>query len=79
MRSEDTDETAINSAINRLIDDNRIRCLWFVRADYYPATREERLRALGWIERRGDREAFRKAGMLRRWFSQHSSETSAGS
>ena len=73
------DEAAINAAVNDLIDHNRILCLWFVRPDYYPATREERVRALGWIERRGDREAFRKARTLRQWFSRHSSETSAGS
>jgi hypothetical protein len=79
MKREDTEEAAVNAAVDRLIDDHRIRCLWFVRADYYPATREERLKALDWIERRGDREAFLKARTLRRWFSRHSSETSAGS
>jgi hypothetical protein len=72
-------EAAFNEAVDRLVDEYRVRCLWFLRPDYYPATREERLRTLSYIEMRGDRDAFRKAGTLRQWFSRHSSETSAGS
>ena len=72
-------EAAVNEAVNGLVDQYRIRCLWFMRPDYYPATREERLKALSYIEQRGDREAFLRAGTLRQWFSRHSSGTSAGS
>jgi hypothetical protein len=70
-------KTAIE-AVDRLIDENRIRCLWFLRPDYYPSTLEERLRVLGLIERHGDREAFRRAAALRRWLSPGSSARSAG-
>jgi hypothetical protein len=69
VRSEGMTEAAINDAIDHLVDEYRVRCLWFMRPDYYPTTREERLRALSYIERRGDREAFQRAGMLRQWFS----------
>ena len=71
-------EASVIEAINRLVDEYRIRCLWFLRPDYYPATREERLRILSYIERRGDREGFQRAGTLRQWFSRHSNATSAG-
>jgi len=72
------DEGNANDAVNRLVDEYRVRCLWFLRPDYYPSSVEERLRALSYIERHGDREAFRRAGVLRRWLSPHSSEPSAG-
>lgn len=79
MCSEGMNEAEINSAVDHLVDEYRMRCLWFMRSDYYPATREQRLRALSYIERRGDREAFERAGALRQWFSRHSSETPADS
>lgn len=79
MGTTGIDEKAVAEAVNRLVDEYRVQCLWFLRRDYYPSTLEERLRALGYIERRGDREAFRRAATLRRWLSQHSSAPSAGS
>lgn len=54
-------------AIDQLVDEYRVRCLWFLRADYFPSTRTERLRVLEQIERHGDREGFRRAARLRRW------------
>jgi hypothetical protein len=65
--------------IDRLIDENRLRCLWFLRADYYPATDDERLRVLEYIERYGDRDAYRRATELRRWLLPHSNAGSAAS
>ena len=65
--------------LRRLVDDYRSRCLWFLREDYYPATRDEILSVLRHIERHGDREAFRRAAAFRRWLSHPSSATSAGS
>ena len=79
MYSDSVNEAAVNDAVDRLVDEYRIRCLWFMRPDYYPATLEQRLRTLSYIEQRGDREAFQRAGELRQWFSRHSSGTSAGS
>ena len=38
-----------------LVDEYRSRCLWFLREDYYPATRDEILTVLRHIERHGDR------------------------
>jgi hypothetical protein len=73
------DERSVAEAVDRLVDEYRVRCLWFLREDHYPKTREERLRVLGYIERYGDREAFRRAGELRQWLSRNSSAPSAGS
>jgi hypothetical protein len=55
--------------INQLVDAYRDRCLWFLRADYYPTDLQEVLRTLDYIRRYGDREAFRKAGALYQWLS----------
>ena len=72
------EETAAEE-VNRLVDEYRVRCLWFLRPDYYPTTLKERLRVLEYIERHGDREGFRRAAMLKRWLSPHSNAPSAGS
>jgi hypothetical protein len=65
--------------INRLVDTYRDRCLWFLRADYYPTDRQEALRTLDYIRRYGDREAFRQAGELYQCLSPDSSRPSAAS
>ena len=65
--------------INQLVDAYRDRCLWFLRADYYPADLQDVLRTLDYIRRYGDREAFRKAGELYQWLSLDSSKPSAAS
>jgi hypothetical protein len=70
---------AAAQAVNRLVDEYRRRCLWFLRDDYYPATHEERLRVLAYIGRHGDLSAFRRAAAVRQWLLQSSSEVSAGS
>ena len=66
-------------AVDALVDEYRQRCLWFLREDFYPSTLEERLRVLDYIQRHGDREAFRKAAEVRQWFSPSSKDTSAAS
>ena len=65
------------AAIDALVDRYRARCLWFLRADYYPTTDAERLRLLTYIEQHGDVAAYRQAGKLKRWLSQSSSAPSA--
>ena len=66
-------------AVDRLVDRYRVECLWFLREDYYPASDEERLRVLEYVERYGDREAWKAAEELRRWLSATSSAKSSGS
>jgi hypothetical protein len=66
-------------AFNALMDEYRVRCLWFLRADYYPDTPEGRLRVLEYVQRYGDRDAFVRAAHLRRWLSQISSADSVDS
>ncbi len=60
------EKVVVTEAVNRLVDEFRVRCLWFLRPEYYPATLEERLRVLLYIERHGDRDAFRRAATLKR-------------
>lgn len=69
----------LSAQLDRLIANYRRRCLWFLRENYYPVTRDEILRVLGYIERYGDREAYRRASAIRRWLSQNSSAPSVGS
>ena len=69
----------ITTAVDRLVDEYRHRCLWFLREDYYPATDAERLRVLDYIERYGDVRAYQRAEEIRRWLSRTSSARSAGS
>jgi hypothetical protein len=78
MGTTEIDEKAATEAVNRLVEEYRVQCLWFLRPDYYPSTLAERLRVLGYIERHGDRAAFRRAATLRRWLSPGSSVPSAG-
>lgn len=66
-------------AIDRLVDEYRLRCLWFLRPDYYPSTDAERFKVLVYIERHGDRDAYRRAREMRRWLSPSSSAPSAAS
>ena len=65
--------------LRRLVDDYRLRCLWFLREDYYPATAAERERVLRLIERHGDVPALHRVAELRTWLSRRSSGTSAAS
>jgi hypothetical protein len=69
----------IADTVNRLVDEYRHRCLWFLRKDYYPMTDEERLRVLGYIQRHGDRRAYVRAAEVRRWLSRPSNAPSAAS
>jgi hypothetical protein len=64
-------------AVNRLVDEYRESCLWFLRRDYYPESPAAALRVLGDIERHGDRTAYQRAAEVRQWLSRHSSEGSS--
>lgn len=72
------DATTIDERLRRLVDEYRDRCLWFLRADYYPTGLDEQLRVLDLIERNGDVAALRKAREAREWLSPTSNEPSAG-
>src|ERR1041385_6245429 len=79
LRSAMTPDPALDAEVRSLVDDYRERCLWFVRADYYPSTPDEILRVLRWIRARGDREAFQRAGKIEGCLSRTFSEKSAAS
>jgi hypothetical protein len=65
--------------VRALVEEVRNSCLWFVDAAFSPATPDEAIRALRWIERHADRDTYVRARHLRAWLSQHSSEKSANS
>jgi hypothetical protein len=69
----------IARAVNALVDECRVECLWSLRRDYYPSTDVERLRILDAIQRSSNREVFQRAGVLKAWLSRDSSEGSARS
>ena len=71
--------TDIAEAIDRLVDEYRHRCLWFLREDYYPITDDDRIRVLDSIARHGDVTAYRRASEIRQWLSRRSSARSAAS
>ena len=79
LRSAMTPDPALDAEVRSFVDDYRERCLWFVRADYYPSTPDEILRVLRWIRARGDREAFQRAGKIEEWLSRTFNEKSAAS
>jgi len=58
-----------------LLNKHRDRCLWFVRPDYVPASREEWLRTLDLIERYGDMNAFKQVEKARKCLLQPSKMT----
>lgn len=72
-------QETVADGVNRLLDDYRLRCAWFLRSDYYPTNLEGRLRVLDYVERHGDREGFRRAAELRRWLLPTSNAPSVGS
>ncbi len=72
-----TDTQQSERAIDELVDEYRHQCLWFLRSDFYPKTLDQKLRILKYIERYGDRAAYRRAAEARQWLLQSSSETSA--
>ena len=79
LRNTMTPDPALDAEVRSFVDDYRQRCLWFVRADYYPSTPDEILRVLRWIRARGDREAFQRAGKIEEWLSRIFNEKSAAS
>ncbi len=74
-----SDAKQIADAVRRLVDEYRDRCLWFLRADYYPEGQEETLRTLDYIERHGDQKSYQRAAEIRRWLLRRSSAGSAAS
>ncbi len=64
-------------AVDALVDECRVSCLWYVAADYYPASDEERWNVLDLIQQHADLATFKRAGELKRWLSRPSSSASA--
>ena len=69
----------VQRAVDRLVEECRVECLWFIRPDYLPSTDEERLAILDAIQERSTREVFQRAGVLKTWLSRHCSDGSAAS
>jgi hypothetical protein len=75
-RSAGPGVASIAAEVDRLVDEYRGSCLWYLQKDFYPRTEAARLRVLQAIERHGDQAAFRRARQLRLWLSQSSSAPS---
>ncbi len=65
--------------VDAFIDAQRVQALWFAHRDWYPATDEERRRALAQIQRRANRETYVRARKLAEWLSLDSKHVSADS
>ena len=59
----------ILEAVHRLVEANRLQCLWFLREDYFPGSAPEADSVLAEIELHGDRQAWAQARTLRAWLS----------
>lgn len=70
---------AIGQEVRDLVVQQRDRCLWFLRPDLLPQTREEMLIALGHIRKHGDRATYVRARELADWLSRNTSDESVGS
>lgn len=58
---------AVESGMARLVEDYRAQCLWFLRPDYMPTSREDVLKTLALIERYGDRAGYQRAEEIKVW------------
>jgi len=63
-------------AVRRLVEANRLQCLWFMKEDYLPRSTAEAERVLTAIEQHGDRQAWVKAREMREWLSRTTSAAS---
>lgn len=66
-----------DSAFRAFVDEYRVRCLWFLRQDYFPVTAAECESVLRLIEQHGDRQAFLRTAEFRQWLSLRSNALSA--
>ena len=64
-------ESLVLKQVHSLVEEYRDRCLWFLRRDYLPQSRDEVLKVLDLIERYGDRNAFTRAEEIRASLSQN--------
>ena len=76
---EDKPTESVRAELDRLVDEYRSRCLWFLKEDYTPRTAAEIANVLRQIEIHGDLSAFQRVANIRRWLSRDSSESSVAS
>lgn len=56
--------TNADKKIMDLVDEQRMRCLWYMPDNYYPASTARKLAVLKKIQSNGNLEAYKKAGKL---------------
>jgi hypothetical protein len=61
----------IIQSVHRLVEANRLQCLWFMKEDYLPREALEIDSVLAQIELHGDRRAWIQARNLRAWLLQN--------
>jgi hypothetical protein len=79
VRSDIAPREELVRAIDALVDECRVECLWYLRPDYHPGTDPERLQVLDAIQARASQDVFMRAGRLKEWLSRLSSAASAPS
>lgn len=70
---------AMKQRLGPLMEKYRVRCLWFLSPQYLPDTLPAALRVIEYIERYGDRQAYREAEELKQWLLQNFKVPSAAS
>jgi len=73
------DRAELVQHIDRMVTENRDRCLWFLKRDYFPGDDRMRLKVLDYIQRHGTRDSAREAAQLARWLLPSSNDTSVAS
>lgn len=63
--------------VRELVMQYRAQCLWFLRSDYFPASHDDIIQVLDYIQRYGDLNGFRRAGELKQWLLRNSNAVSA--
>jgi hypothetical protein len=51
--------------VRELVVQYRAQCLWFLRSDYFPASVDDAIQVLDYIQRYGDLDGFRQAGEIK--------------
>lgn len=57
-----------------LLDEYRDMCLWYMDRDFVPRTPQDLMAVLDGIDHHGTMDAYRRAGRIRTWLLQPSSQ-----
>ena len=61
-----------------LLDEYRDMCLWYMDRDFVPRTQQDLMAVLDGIDHHGTMDTYRRAGRIRTWLLQPSSQACEG-